>query len=157
VADIALAAQIFAPHYARPLLRGVGGIRATMRSAPSDDAPAVSELVFGETFALVDASGDWGWGYGAHDGYVGYVACTAFADQIDATHRVRAPTALVFARPDIKSRVVARLPMGARIGGVADGTDFVAADIGSARSASRSRHASRSAAATSSFFPVMSV
>ena len=101
-----------------------------MRSAPDRNATAVSEIVHGEAFALVDASGDWGWGYSVHDRYVGYVACAAFADLTAATHRVATPAALVFAAPDIKSPVVARLPMGAHVAGAADGTAFVAGPLG---------------------------
>jgi cell wall-associated NlpC family hydrolase len=113
------------------VLRGCGSVRATIRSSPSHDAVAVSELLHGEAFALVDTSGDWGWGYGIHDGYVGYLPCSIFADPIVATHRVATPAALVFARPDIKSRVVARLPMGAQVAGVADEAGFVTTAVGS--------------------------
>lgn len=86
-----------------------------MRSSPSIDAPAVSELLHGEIFAVVDCSGDWAWGYGRHDGYVGYVPLDSIGLPIKATHVVDVPAALVFAAPDIKAPVVARLPMGARL------------------------------------------
>lgn len=129
VADVALAAQIFAPHYARPLVRGCAAVRTAIRASPSTEAIAVSELVLGEAFALLDASGDWGWGYCVHDGYVGYIRCAALGDRVEPTHVVASAAALVFARPDIKSPVLARLPMGARVAGVADG-DFVATATG---------------------------
>ena len=62
IADIALAGQLFAPHYAKPLLRSCGMIPTLVRDAPSDTAPAVSELLPGEGFAVLDITGHWAWG-----------------------------------------------------------------------------------------------
>lgn len=115
VADVALAGQVFAPHYARPLDHGCIVPRVAMRDAPSPDAPATSELLHGETFAAVDCSGDWAWGFGRHDNYVGYVPLAALGQAIAATHIVSAPAALAFAAPNIKAPVVERLAMGARL------------------------------------------
>lgn len=115
VADVALADQVFAPHYARPLDHGCAVTAVPMRASASMDAPAVSELLHGESFAVVDSSGDWAWGYSRHDNYVGYVPLTALDAPISATHIVDVPAALVFSAPDIKAPVVERLPMGARI------------------------------------------
>ncbi len=130
VADVSLADRIFAPHYARPLDRDCADVRTTVRAAPSHQAAAVSELLLGETFALVDASGDWAWGYGRHDGYVGYVHCGALGATSDATHIVDVAAALVFAEADIKSCVVARLPMGARVTALGGAAAFVAVSGG---------------------------
>lgn len=85
---------------------------------------AVSELIFGEMFALLDAGGDWGWGYTAHDGYVGYVDRAALGDRVESTHIVAGSVALIFTRPDIKAPVMGRLPMGARVSGAMEG-EFV--------------------------------
>lgn len=115
VADIALADRVFAPHYAKPLLHACLGATVTMRAAPSHDAIAVSELLRGEAFAVVDASGDWAWGYSLHDGYVGYVPVDAIGPLVDPTHIVATPAALVFATSSIKAPVVERLPMGVRL------------------------------------------
>lgn len=87
-----------------------------VRKKPRDDAPAVSQLLLGEDFAVIDVSGGWAWGYCRHDHYVGYVPVDALVqDGATPTHIVATPLALVFAAPDIKSPVAARLPMGARI------------------------------------------
>jgi cell wall-associated NlpC family hydrolase len=115
IADIALADRVFAPHYALPLRHGCLAIATPVCSAPSSDAIAVSELLRGEVFAVVDASGDWAWGYSLHDGYVGYVAVDALGPFAASTHIVSSPAALAFADKSIKAPVVERLPMGARV------------------------------------------
>lgn len=115
VADIALADRVFAPHYARPLLHGCLAATVAMRAAPSAGATAVSELLRGEGFAVVDASGDWAWGYSLHDGYVGYLPVDAIGPFAAPTHIISSPAALVFADRSIKAPVVERLPMGARL------------------------------------------
>lgn len=74
IADIALAGQLFAPHYARPLMmRVVGSQAAELRSAPSPNAELICALEPGEEFALLDLSGGWAWGYRRRDHRVGYI------------------------------------------------------------------------------------
>jgi cell wall-associated NlpC family hydrolase len=126
IADIALADRVFAPHYARPLVHGCLAPATPVRSAPNNGATAVSELLKGEGFAVVDSSGDWAWGYSLHDRYVGYVAIEALGIAFEPTHIVSQPAALVFAAPDIKSPVVERLPMGARLAVTGEDGSFLA-------------------------------
>lgn len=125
MADIALADRVFAPHYARPLDHACTAATVAIRAAPTQDAVATSELLRGEVFAAVDCSSGWAWGYGRHDGYVGYVPIAALGPAIVATHVVAVPAALMFAAPDIKAPVVARLPMGARLAVGAIEGDFL--------------------------------
>lgn len=121
IADVALADRVFAPHYAKPLVHGCARAAAPLLAEPDAGATAVSELLHGEDFAVLDVAGGFAWGYCCHDHYVGYVVLDALAEPFAATHRVSAPAALVFARPDIKAPVLARLPMGARLAGTAEG------------------------------------
>ncbi len=121
---------MFAPHYARPLEHGCLAISAPVRVAPSYDAVAVSELLRGECFAVVDASGDWAWGFTEHDGYVGYVPLDVLGETCGASHVVATPAALLFAAPDIKSPVIERLPMGARIAVTGEDGAFLAVEGG---------------------------
>lgn len=116
LADIALAGRFFAPHYVEPQLHRVGATAAMVRKAGSDQAQAVSQLLPGEGFALLDSAGEWGWGYGVHDGYCGYVALgeIALADT-EPTHVVHVRSALVFAEPSIKTPRLAAYPMGSQI------------------------------------------
>src|SRR3546814_117672 len=81
IADLALAGQVFATHYARPESRRCIEPSAMVKRTPDDSAPAISQLLLGEEFAVIDSSGGWAWGYCRHDHYVGYVR----ADALSAT------------------------------------------------------------------------
>ena len=80
IADIALAGQIFAPHYARPLLRACGPVAAPVRAAPAPDAEAVAELAPYDAFAVLECAGGWAWGYAQAGHQVGYVEAAALTD-----------------------------------------------------------------------------
>jgi hypothetical protein len=127
--DLALAGTIFAPHYVRPALRSCAAGSAMVRRRPSDDAEAVSQLLHGEEFAVLELSGGWAWGYCGHDHYVGYIPADMLGEHVAPTHLVTVPLALLFSAPDIKSPVVGRWSMGARFGGEAAG-EFVRCDAG---------------------------
>lgn len=116
LADLALAETHFAPHYAAavPLSCNVSG--AMLRSEHDVSAPATSELLFGESFHVLDVRGDWAWGYSAHDHYVGYIPRGALALPTAPTHRAR-HAAPVFASADIKSPLVRVLPIGSLLAG----------------------------------------
>lgn len=116
LADIALAGLFFAPHYVEPQLHRATANGAMLRKAASRDSEAVSQLLPGEAFALLDSTGEWGWGYSSHDGYCGYVALDEIAaGSVDPTHIVHVRRALVFAEPSIKTPMIAAYPMGAQI------------------------------------------
>lgn len=129
VADVALAGVLFAPHYARAEMRSVAASHVMVRSAPRDDAEAVSQLLCGESFAVLDISGGWAWGFCGHDHYVGYVPAEVVGMPVTATHSISAPLALTFAGPDIKTPVTASLPFGALVAGTMD-DGFLATALG---------------------------
>ncbi|MDT9597835.1 C40 family peptidase [Sphingosinicella rhizophila] len=121
IADIALAGQLFAPHYARPMTRSCGLLPAPLRASPSDTAETISELLPGEEFAVVDVTGHWAWGYCRADHKVGYVEAIALADPFVPTHIVVEATAPVEASIDLLSPTIAALPMGSRLRGTEKG------------------------------------
>ncbi len=129
IADVALAGRVFAPHYTASVPRAGVPPATALRAEPADDARAVSELLLGEGFALLDVAGGWAWGYCRHDGYVGYLPAATLGPVEAVSHVVAAPAALVFAAPDIKAPVLARWPMGARFAAVPEG-DFLATATG---------------------------
>jgi cell wall-associated NlpC family hydrolase len=108
---------LFAPHYARAEACRCLADSVALRSAPSTNAPAVSQLVHGEGFALIDKAGGWAWGRCIHDDYVGYLPADALGPMKTPTHRVIAPLALIFANPDIKAPISRTLAIGAQISG----------------------------------------
>ena len=72
LADFAEAHHHFAPHYASPVMcHAVAGV--TLRAKPAGDADARAELAAGASFALLDLSGGWAWGYAVEGHVVGYV------------------------------------------------------------------------------------
>ena len=118
LADIALAGKLFAPHYAEPMAMRCSAPKAMIRRQSGKEHEAISELLHGEDFHVLDIAGDWAWGYCGHDGYVGYVPVHALQHRKktpEPTHLVSARAALIFIEPDFKSGVMKRLPMGARI------------------------------------------
>jgi hypothetical protein len=70
LADIRLAGQVFAPHFAAPLLCRVVQ-SAVLRDAPLGDS--LAELKPGEPFEVLDFSGTTAWGRAPGTALVGYV------------------------------------------------------------------------------------
>ncbi|HWH17935.1 MAG TPA: hypothetical protein VNT77_06305 [Allosphingosinicella sp.] len=79
MADIALARRLFAPHYARSVIRHCGPRGAQLRDVPNAEAEPVAELQPGETFALLDVTAGWAWGYREADHRVGYLPAADLA------------------------------------------------------------------------------
>lgn len=124
-----LAGAMFAPHYARAETQYCTAGSAMLRAAPSADARGVSQLTYGEGFAVLDIAAGWAWGRCLHDDYVGYLPADALGPVWTASHVVSAPLALVFADADIKAPVVGRLSIGARAQGQPVG-DFLRTETG---------------------------
>lgn len=128
LADAALEGVVDVPRFAAPVRHRLTAPQAPIRKASELDAVAVSELLSGEAFDVLDVSGGVAWGYSVHDHYVGYVDAALLAEGTEApTHRIAAPTALVFAKPDIKSTVIGTLPMGTLTRAVEHDEKFVSA------------------------------
>ncbi len=75
LADVSLAALLFAPHYASPIERACIQVSTPMFDKPNGELS--SEILGGERFWMLDQSGGWAWGWSGHDHYVGYVASAA--------------------------------------------------------------------------------
>ena len=67
-----MAGEVLASHYAEPVAR-TATHGAVLRSAPSNEAEALRDLGNEETFALLEDSVGWAWGYATSDHRVGYV------------------------------------------------------------------------------------
>lgn len=132
LADIKLAGKLFAPHYAIPMIRSCVVPSAMMHEQADGDSTGISELIYGEDFAVLDVAGIWAWGYTVHDDYLGYVALDALAERPIARHYVTTSGALLLAAPDIKSQTKLRLHMGAKLvcGARSSCGDFLECDGG---------------------------
>ena len=115
LADIKLAGKLFAPHYAVPMIKKCIMPAVTLHDGPHESDTGISRLLHGEEFAVLDVAGDWAWGYGVHDDYLGYVRFSALGDMGDVTHVVTGRGALIVAQPKVPSPLIKRLPMGARL------------------------------------------
>lgn len=73
LADVRLAAQVFAPHYAAPI-----AMRATaatpILASPSAAAAALATLATGEIFEVLEMTSAYCWGQSRGSALVGYVA-----------------------------------------------------------------------------------
>lgn len=76
LADIALAGQVIASHYARPLQRVLARAE-TLKSQPSEESETLAQLAAGDSFDVLDNSLGWAWGYAGKDRRVGYVPADA--------------------------------------------------------------------------------
>jgi cell wall-associated NlpC family hydrolase len=71
LADVRLAGQWFAPHYAEAIAYSCLPPFAAVRDAKGEQS---SELLQGEVFHVLDFAAGLAWGWCGHDDYVGYVA-----------------------------------------------------------------------------------
>ncbi len=116
LADIALAGRIVSPRYVAPVAMRGTAPAAPLHTRPDGNSVCVSELLFGEPFAVFDLNGGWAWGQCGSDSYVGWVRAAALtaADETPG-QSITAPQALLFADPSIKAPVTATLPLGSRV------------------------------------------
>ncbi|AKH42411.1 hypothetical protein FHS61_000181 [Altererythrobacter atlanticus] len=73
LAHIALAGRYFVPHYAVPQPRIVMPGGAPLMDAPQEDAAELCTLMEGDSFEVLDVTGNWAWGCLSLEGPVGYV------------------------------------------------------------------------------------
>lgn len=78
MADVALASQVIASHYAEPVQRSVKSATA-LKDGASEDSQLVRELSIGEPFLLLDDTLGWAWGYAGEERRVGYVRSEALS------------------------------------------------------------------------------
>lgn len=75
LADVRLADQVFAPHYAQAMTCLV--CRATPLLSKPDGGETLAELAQGDAFELLELSGNKAWGTAPATGLVGYCDRTA--------------------------------------------------------------------------------
>jgi cell wall-associated NlpC family hydrolase len=133
LADVRLLDLVTAAHFVRAADHFCTAPRAPLRTRDDREAPLASEILFGETFEVLEIAGEWAWGRAQHDGYVGYAPASALAPAATTrtpTHKVSAASALLFSAPDIKSPVIHTLPMNARLRAAHPEGEFLLLDSG---------------------------
>lgn len=110
-----LRGEIDAPVYARGRDRVVVAPVTALRRAPAHGAMMDTQLLLGEKFRVYEERGPWVWGQAQSDDYVGYVLVEDLGLDIAMTHRVTALRSFIYTDPDIKSRPLMAVSMGARL------------------------------------------
>lgn len=100
-----------------------------MRDRADEEAVAVSELLPGEEFAVIEYSNGWAWGFSVADHRIGYVEAIGLTGPVAPTHVVCEASAPIHPEPGVGSPILCRLPMGARLTGVERGP-CLATEIG---------------------------
>jgi cell wall-associated NlpC family hydrolase len=110
IASRALEGIVRAEVYLDPTTMGCVAPAAGIHRAPDAASEQMDQLLFGETFEVIEEEGAWLWGQARRDGYVGFVAASALAAlppdsvQNGPTHRVAAIRTYAFAGPSIKTQ-----------------------------------------------------
>lgn len=76
LADIRLADQVFAPHYAEAVEQRLAS-EASLRLARDSESEVLATVGAGERFELLDLIGDAAWGIAPEHGLVGYLPAAA--------------------------------------------------------------------------------
>lgn len=73
LAHIAYAGRYFVPNYAVPQPRAVMPGGTALRAAPAGDSPPICHLMEGDSFEVLEITGEWAWGCMTLSGPTGYV------------------------------------------------------------------------------------
>ncbi|MDC9823574.1 NlpC/P60 family protein [Devosia sp. ZB163] len=89
---------------------------ASLRRGASADAEQLDQVLFGETFEVLDRADGWAFGQATRDGYVGYVGATALGPMLPPpTHWVRVLRTYGYSAPSIKTAPVGLYSMNALV------------------------------------------
>lgn len=70
------------------------------------------ELLWGQTFNILDTAHGWAFGYALHDGYAGYVEDKMLSPvKAPATHRISARQTMALSEPDFKATSAEHIPL----------------------------------------------
>ena len=118
LADVRLADRVFAPHYAAPM-PCTAGRRVPVMAASGDPAEqALSEVLAGEPFEVLEVTSSHHWGISPIDGAVGYVPRDAFVPAFPTSHLVAVARAPLRAGVTGDAATLDLLAMGTRLAAV---------------------------------------
>lgn len=125
LADAALKGRVAAQRFVAGEVLAVSAARAPLRRQPADAAALDTEALCGERVRCFETTPDgWAWVQLSDDRYVGWMPRKALSPpEAEPTHRVQALSTLLFAAPDIKSPLLANLPLGAKVAVIGEAQD----------------------------------
>lgn len=117
-----------AARFARPRPMRTAAPFASIRRSPDAASEQFDQLLFGETFEVLESKGGFAWGQARRDGYVGFVESAALSPgQGDPDRRICAASAFAYAEPSIKSRPFGPLGLNSLVVAVEEDAGFVRA------------------------------
>ena len=117
LADIRLKGRVEADRFVAGEPFAVTAPTAGLYRHPVPDALLETELLYGEPVRVFETTAEgWCWVQSEIDDYVGWVGREALSPDLpESTHIVSAPRTFMFSGPDIKSKPLTILPLGARV------------------------------------------
>ncbi len=116
LASAALEGVVAAETYAETRAMQVTAPAAAVRTGPGAGAEQVDQLLFGETFNVLETAEGWAWGQADRDGYVGYVELRRLSPEvIRPTHWVGAIRTYGFTEPSIRAPVAGLYSLNALV------------------------------------------
>jgi cell wall-associated NlpC family hydrolase len=104
LADEALRGQVQATQFVQGVARQVTKPIVSVLKKPQKDSPQTSQALMGETCLAFEIKNDFAWVKFDRDCYVGYVEASALRADIQVpTHKVIAPSTLLYPKADLKS------------------------------------------------------
>lgn len=116
LADAALQGVLPAARYAPTVAYRCTAPSAAIRRRPDALAEQLDQLLYGETFRVLEIENGWAWGQADRDGYVGFVDMDDLTSGAKAaTHRMADVRARAFTHPDPKSEPLGVYTMNALV------------------------------------------
>jgi cell wall-associated NlpC family hydrolase len=115
LAALHLKSQVEAARFVEGEAASVTRGRVALRSAPSDDAGQVSELLFGEPVTVYERKNGWAWLQAKTDSYVGHARESGLGASVAADARVIHPLTPLLSASDVKSPLRDLLPLNALV------------------------------------------
>lgn len=129
LADAALQGLVKAERFEKTQAFRCAADCTAIRREADPAAEQLDQLLYGETFRVIETGRGWGWGQADRDGYVGHVLMADLKPGVVlASHRVSALRAYAFSRPDLKSRPLGVLSLGALVAVEAEEGRFLKAE-----------------------------
>ena len=117
-----LRGSVEATRYVKGTVRTVQQPLVNLSDAPRGER--ASQLLFGESFRVIDERDGFAFGQSLRDGYCGYVLAAALSRQEAATHWVAAPATHLYTKPRLKTPPDVSIFFGSHVRVIGEADDF---------------------------------